>query len=206
MKGDLRALSRDTLLKQRLYVHLFGYPEHAMHPFNSLMNLARFYAPTESILLVPLLPLLPTLGQYLSSSGDEATGEIGRYSVVFLGHGLLHPHSQEFEASTAILLGQSSSPWCPGRFISTQDTQWGQCLWHAWLLSLGNFHSFSVRTSLDAIEAYKGTPTLPPTHILVRPFPEAAQRCVVCVCVLRTDGATNPSPNSPLPSPSSAVS
>ena len=169
LKGELRRLSRSSFFDQRLHLHLFEHPEHIPPPFNSLMNLGRFYAPTDVTILVPLLPLLPAISQLLTSA-DEVIGGLGRKSVVFLGQGLAPSHSREFEASSSLLLRKSSGPWCPGRFISIQETQWRQCLWQAWLLSLGQFHFVSIGSSLDAKELYKGAPTLPQDHILVRPI------------------------------------
>jgi hypothetical protein len=167
LKGELRKLSRSNFLHQRLYLHLFGHPEHIPPPFNSLMNLGRFYAPTQVIILVPLLPLLPAISQLLAST-EKLREDLGCESVIFLGQGSAPSHSREFEASSSLLLRKSSGPWCPDRFISIQETQWRQCLWQAWLLSLGQFHFVSIESSLDATELYKGVSTLTQDHILVR--------------------------------------
>ena len=169
LKGKLRRLSRSSFLQQRLHLHLFGHPEHIPPPFNSLMNLGRFYAPTEMTVLVPLLPLLPAISQLLAST-EEVREELGPKSVVFLGQGSAPSNSREFEAPCSLLLRKSSGPWCPDRFISIQETQWSQCLWQAWLLSLGQFRFVSIGSSLDATELYKGASTLPQDHILVRPI------------------------------------
>jgi hypothetical protein len=169
LKAELRRLSRSSFLHRTLHLHLFEHPEHIPPPFNSLMNLGRFYAPTDVTILVPLLPLLPAISQRLASI-DKVRGDLGSKSVIFLGQGSAPSHSREFEASGSLLLGKSGGPWCPDRFISIQETQWRQCLWQAWLLSLGQFHFFSIESSLDAKELYKGVSTLPQDHILVRPI------------------------------------
>jgi hypothetical protein len=166
LNGELRTLSRSSYFHQRLYLHTFGHPEHIAAPFNSLINLARFYAPTELTLLVPVLPLLPIISQYLGSA-DSVMEDIGYKSVIFLGQGIAPPHNGEFEVSSALLLRKSSGPWCPDRFVSMRETQWRQCLWRVWLLSLGQFHFVSIGSSFDATEPHKGTSTLAQDHILV---------------------------------------
>src|SRR5450432_3310332 len=103
LKGELRKLSRSSFLHQRLHLHLFGHPEHIPPPFNSLMNLGRFYAPTEVAILIPFLPLLPAISQLLASTG-EVRQDLGRKSMILLGQGLAPSHSREFEASSSLLL------------------------------------------------------------------------------------------------------
>lgn len=169
LRGQLRSLAKNRSLSQIIDVHLFEHPQHIPFPYNSLMNLARFYAPTEWALLVPSFPLLTTVFLLLWPA-DTALSNLDGNSIIFMGEAIPSDNG-EFEASSALLLRKSSGLWCPERFISMPGTQWKQCLWRAWLLSLGNFHFIPMQSPTDAAELLKGTSTtLVQDHILVSHF------------------------------------
>jgi len=167
---QLRILSKNSSINQ-LSVHLFSHPKHIEPPFNSLMNLARFYAPTEAVLLVPVISLLPAFSAHFSSditvmdSPDHST-------AILVGVGDASNENGEFEASSALLLRKTNGPWCPERFLSIRESQWKQCLWRAWLLSLGDFQIIPLGTdAMAGLYKEKGTSaSFSQDHILVRYF------------------------------------
>lgn len=211
LRRQLRALSKNGATRQKVYAHLFEHPQHIPPPFNSLINLARFYAPTELVLLVPSLPFVPVIAQQISSL-EMNMQTLAKHIFVFMGNATT-PDIGEFDGSSAILVNKATEAWCPQRFMSMQETQWKQCLWTMWLLSLGEAHLIPLLTPTDAVEArlYKGASTLlAQDHILERidhmMIPKF--RSETCVHVLRNLNALRQkeeTPNGHNPNPVFAV-
>ena len=185
---QLRSLSTSASTAQRIHVHLFSHPKHIEPPFNSLMNLARFYALTEIVLLVPVLSLLPAFSAHFSSAGT-VLDSLDHSTVILVGVGDASNENGEFEGSSALLLKKANGPWCPERFLSMQETQWKQCLWRAWLFSLGDFQRIPLgRDAAVGLYKEKGAPvSLSQDHILVSYFSETRAGVPVLFSCWQTD-------------------
>jgi hypothetical protein len=146
LRERLKKLSKLPALRQKLFLHVYTKPATGPVARDSLLNLARIFAPTRRIVLFPFVP---------SSDADcrnsiippRAWNETDLTVKLIQPHFLI-PHGAtndlsigNFPNSTVLIMDRDSTVWCPERFIS----KWTECLWSLWLSSFGYFESSSCR-------------------------------------------------------------
>lgn len=173
LKKDIRSLSKRSNLNKRLFVHLYSHPEHIPPPYNSLLNLARFFSPSSDTVLLhstssnSLASLQAMILEQDLSATDRAVSILipGVSATELPGasaqNGLFNPRS-------ALLLNRDEGPWCPERFISQSGDQWIECLWQAWVLSLGNLQVFAFPETDQKVKREDFIADAQTTTILVR--------------------------------------
>lgn len=146
LRESLKKLSKLPTLRQKLFLHVYTKPVTGPVARDSLLNLARIFAPTRRIVLFPFVPLsgadcrtiiIPPRAWNETNLGIEHT-----QTHFLIPYGASNDLSiGDFPYSTAVIMDRDSTVWCSERFVS----KWTECLWSLWLSSFGYFESSSCR-------------------------------------------------------------
>ncbi|CAK5281748.1 unnamed protein product [Mycena citricolor] len=115
----------------KLWLHLV--PSSKQYNSAQLLNLARFFAPTRSIMLWPASPAAVILQVY-----DALISQIGQPIQKPL---LLSPFPASvfsIPSLTPVVLSRDYRLWCSERaFLGSRSSDWDECVWFLWLEEYG---------------------------------------------------------------------
>lgn len=160
-------LHHPKLNASRLALHLLHLDPTTPEAPNVFLNLARLFAPTRSLLLVPGTPEPPPPNSIRSSSIAHIRDPVIVHRVAAPGHGPGVATSKGRHATPAVLspmfILRDHPLWCTERFAfvpapsAPRTVDWDACLWQAQLETFG--------------AAATGGPTLPVWRWDVEPKP-----------------------------------
>lgn len=161
-RNVLKLLSSNPMLEGRLSLHLYVNPAKVTPQHNALINIARLFAPSKRVLLMPYLPMdtnvdiMPNTIDVANTTTTVLMGRIDARNNLKNG---------TFSFDTLLLVDRDDSRWCPERFVSSSRIQWAECLWTFWLSSLGHLET------VDLSYTAKSSPDIKTAPVMVRTFP-----------------------------------
>ncbi|KZT24230.1 hypothetical protein NEOLEDRAFT_1179478 [Neolentinus lepideus HHB14362 ss-1] len=116
-----------------VFAHVLVVHSSTQDSPNAYLNLARLYAPAQSVVLFP--DDLSTLPAFSSSALAELLSDWETPSVLIKTD---NHASFPFEPLSPIMLSRDHPLWCDERFISgSRELDWAECLWKLWLETFG---------------------------------------------------------------------
>ena len=126
-------------LNSSLFLHLLHLDRATAENPNAFLNIARLFAPTYSVLLVPgnhsAAPWAGLHGTLMSSLiiSSQVPTVVGNSS------------SYPFNPLSPVLLPRDYPTWCTERFFPplSRAADWDECLWQLWLETFGTVDLFA---------------------------------------------------------------
>lgn len=135
---DLKAL-----LIPGLSVHLLRVNTHNPISHNTYLNLARLFASTSTVMLIPSDLSTPPLVSHHSIASQGLRSD--QFPIMVTR--IIPPWStlSSLPPSSPMIVPQNFPVWCTERFFvhSTRVSDWRTCLWQLWIDSFGEFSHIS---------------------------------------------------------------
>ena len=135
----LKDLKHESLGGQILHAHVLLKVPKANYSPNSYLNVARLFAPTPNIVMVPGEPTMLINPRHFKA-GLERAGKRGSLEPLLLSDSNIISNSTvPFDDLSPILLPRDYPLWCTERFftVPTRALDWRECMWQFWLSSYG---------------------------------------------------------------------
>jgi hypothetical protein len=141
----IRKLKRLPNLKARANVHVLQRMVHQHRSSNSYLNIARLFAKTRFVTLLPTSTSVPASLYGATIAHIEKTQNQSQlsYPVVLAPPKTTRNSLIPFQPLSPLLVEQQYPVWCSERFFSspTREDDWEECLWQFWLNSYGMLRS-----------------------------------------------------------------
>lgn len=139
----VRSIEKLLILREKAHIHIAQRKSDVTYNSNLFLNLARLFARTRYVVLVPTHPtqsfpdgLYLRLQEKIQSFNSS---ELASPYVLSPPKFIASKSSVPFAPLSPLLIEQASPIWCTERFFtaSARETHWEECLWQFWLASYG---------------------------------------------------------------------
>ena len=133
-----------------LSLHLLHLAHEDQASPNTYINIARLFAVTKTVMLVPANLSLPPL-----ITSDAVGIQKSRLRLV-TPSGQIRPTFSTLPSLSSLILPLNHPVWCTDRFFvdNTRASDWRECLWQYWLDSFGEFNNIEATITVRHKQEY----------------------------------------------------